>query len=50
MAKRKALGAKKRKELEALIQKHGIAEFKWIDPKEIVVSQWVRMKCTFGCR
>jgi predicted metal-binding protein len=49
MAKRKALGTKKRKELEALFQEHGIADFKWIDPKEIVVSQWVRMKCTFGC-
>lgn len=24
-------------------------DFKWIDPKKIVVSQWVRMKCTFGC-
>lgn len=24
-------------------------DFKWIDPKKIVVSQWVRMKCMFGC-
>ena len=49
MAKRKRLGTGKRKELEALFQEHGIPDFKWIDPKEIVVSQWVRMKCTFGC-
>jgi predicted metal-binding protein len=38
-----------RKKLEALFEKHGYTDFKWINPKEIVVSQWVRMKCTFGC-
>ncbi len=36
-------------ELEALFAKHGYTDFKWIKPKDIVVSQWVRMKCTFGC-
>jgi predicted metal-binding protein len=39
-----------RKELEKLFRKQGYSDFKWIDPKKIVVSQWVRMKCTFGCR
>jgi len=39
-----------RKELEKLFRKHGYSDFKWIDPKKIVISQWVRMKCTFGCR
>jgi predicted metal-binding protein len=38
-----------REELEALFEQHGCADFKWIDPKEIVVAQWVRMKCKFGC-
>ena len=38
-----------RRELEALFQQHGHTDFKWINPKDIVVSQWVRMKCTFGC-
>jgi predicted metal-binding protein len=37
------------KTLEALIRKHGYSDFRWIDPKEIVVAQWVRMKCRFGC-
>jgi predicted metal-binding protein len=27
----------------------GFNDFKWIDPKDIVFSQWVRMKCVFGC-
>jgi predicted metal-binding protein len=36
-------------ELEALFAKHGYTDFKWIEPKHIVVSQWVRMKCMFGC-
>jgi predicted metal-binding protein len=39
-----------RKQLEKLFRKHRFSNFKWIDPQDIVVSQWVRMKCTFGCR
>jgi predicted metal-binding protein len=38
-----------RKELEALFEKHGYTDLEWVRPKDIVVSQWVRMKCTFGC-
>lgn len=39
----------KRKKLEALFYKHGYTDFKWIEPEKIVVSQWVRMKCIYGC-
>jgi predicted metal-binding protein len=35
--------------LEMLFARHGYADFKWIEPAQIVVSQWVRMKCMFGC-
>jgi predicted metal-binding protein len=35
--------------LETLFREHGLDEFKWIDPGDIIVAQWVRMKCTFGC-
>ena len=38
-----------RNELEALFEKHRYTDFKWIQPTEIVVAQWVRMKCMFGC-
>ncbi len=41
-------GAEKEK-LGKLFTKRGFADFQWIDPRKIVVSQWVRMKCTFGC-
>lgn len=34
---------------ESLFKEHGFSDFKWIDPKKIVVSQWVRMKCLYGC-
>jgi predicted metal-binding protein len=38
---------------QALLQKmftnHGLRDFRWINPAEIVVAKWVRMKCTFGC-
>ena len=40
---------KDQKELEALFRKHGYTDFKWVDPGEVVVAQWVRTKCTFGC-
>lgn len=38
-----------KKELEGLFQELGFSDFKWLDPESIVVSQWVRMKCRFGC-
>ncbi|MBU0508748.1 DUF2284 domain-containing protein [bacterium] len=40
---------KDRTELEALFAKQGYADYKWIRPQDIVVAEWVRMKCTFGC-
>jgi predicted metal-binding protein len=39
-----------REQLEAMFLKHKFKDFRWIDPQSIVVSHWVRMKCTFGCR
>jgi predicted metal-binding protein len=38
-----------KKELEEKFRAHEFTDFKWIDPKDFVVSQWVRMKCYFGC-
>lgn len=38
-----------REKIEQKCIKHGFSDFKWIDPEKIVVSQWVRMKCLFGC-
>jgi len=43
------MNKEQKKELEALFQDNGYTDFKWMDPKDIVVSQWVRMKCIFGC-
>jgi predicted metal-binding protein len=42
-------GMSDREVLERVFAAHGVADFRWMDPKEIVVSQWVRMKCEFGC-
>ena len=36
--------------LEKMIRQHGYRDFKWIKPKDIVVAEWVRMKCLFGCK
>jgi len=38
-----------REKLESVFKKHGCTDFKWIDPKDIVTGQWVRLKCIFGC-
>ena len=35
--------------LESVFAKHGFNDFKWLDPQEIIVAQWVRVKCMFGC-
>ena len=43
------LNTEKRNAIEVLMEEKGYTDYKWIDPKKIVVSQWVRMKCTFGC-
>lgn len=38
-----------REDLERLLQKHECGDFRWFDPKSMVVAEWVRMKCRFGC-
>jgi predicted metal-binding protein len=35
--------------IEQIIRDRGFKDFKWINPGGIIVSQWVRMKCMFGC-
>ena len=37
------------RKLEELFRKHGYTDYKWINPHDIVIEQWVRMKCMFGC-
>ena len=35
--------------LEKLFKDHGFTDFRWIEAKNIVVAQWVRFRCMFGC-
>ena len=35
--------------LDKIFQTQGYGDYRWIDPREIIVAQWVRMKCMFGC-
>jgi predicted metal-binding protein len=35
--------------LEELFVQHGYSDYKWIKTENIIVSQWVRMKCMYGC-
>ncbi len=34
--------------LDEILKERGF-DFKWITGEEVVVSHWVRMKCTYGC-
>jgi predicted metal-binding protein len=38
-----------RTQIDTILTQHGYTDYKWINPQEIVVAQWVRMKCVFGC-
>jgi predicted metal-binding protein len=44
-----ALTPVQREPLESLFERHGCSDFRWIAPEQIIVAQWVRMKCMFGC-
>lgn len=35
--------------VDAILKNRGYDDFRWIDPGDIMVSQWVRMKCLYGC-
>jgi predicted metal-binding protein len=43
-------GTRSREHLDGMFGRHGYEDYRWIDPREIVVSHWVRMKCMFGCK
>jgi predicted metal-binding protein len=36
-------------DIERLAEAAGFPDMRWIDGSEIVVAQWVRMKCTYAC-
>ena len=43
------LSKRRVEDLASLFHKYGFEDYKWIDPEKIIVSQWVRMKCMYGC-
>ena len=43
------LSDKQQKQIDEILHSHDYSDYKWIDPKQIIVAQWVRMKCMFGC-
>jgi len=38
-----------KEKIESILSEQGFLDYSWIKPQEIIVSQWVRVKCTFGC-
>ena len=39
-----------REQLKELFLKYQFKDFRWINPRNVVISHWVRMKCIFGCK
>jgi predicted metal-binding protein len=40
-----------KEEVDQLIKQHGFADYKWLVPEQdIIVAQWVRFRCVFGCK
>lgn len=38
-----------KKRIEGLANAHRLTDFKWMDPGRVIIGNWVRMKCNFGC-
>jgi predicted metal-binding protein len=38
-----------RPSVESILSRHPFLDYQWVDPAQIIVAQWVRMKCQFGC-
>ena len=36
--------------VEGIFHDLGYSDFRWMSGSDVVVSEWVRMKCMFGCR
>lgn len=36
-------------QLEDIFRQHAMRDFRWIETRQIVTAQWVRMKCMYGC-
>jgi len=39
-----------KQKVESELIKREFSDYKWINPKDIVVAHWVRIKCIFGCK
>ncbi len=39
----------RREDVAALFAGHRIEDFHWLEAREVVLAEWVRMKCRFGC-
>lgn len=38
-----------KQQIEAILAELKYTDYKWVNPQTFIVSQWVRMKCRFGC-
>ncbi len=44
-----SLSSDQQNHIDDIFHSHGYTDYKWIDPRQVIVAQWVRMKCMFGC-
>jgi hypothetical protein len=36
------------KKIEKMAWAHSMEDFKWVDPRTIILQHWVRQKCIYG--
>jgi predicted metal-binding protein len=36
-------------EIEPILHRHAPSDYRWLDPSSVLVAEWVRIKCQFGC-
>lgn len=36
-------------EINSILKAQNFSKYSWINPQDILVAHWVRMKCTYGC-
>jgi predicted metal-binding protein len=36
-------------QIGVLVGRHAFSDFRWLDPAAILIAEWVRIKCQFGC-
>jgi predicted metal-binding protein len=43
------MDSKEKGKIEKMAVAQGLKDFRWLDPRTVILGHWVRMKCNYGC-